>query len=145
MCPRVGAAHPIPLPGLSWGLPVPGHGDAMRVPVDWSGWFWGLGPPPPPSHPSPSLCHFDPRCLFCPFVLCVLGAVVGSRGLYGRSGFASFFKSSAPSATRPETQPLLPASRRPSPPGRDTYGTSSLSSSSNSGSYKGSDSSPTPR
>ncbi|NXF32022.1 SNPH protein, partial [Nyctibius bracteatus] len=35
--------------------------------------------------------------------------------------------------------------RRPSPPGRDTYGTSSLSSSSNSGSYKGSDSSPTPR
>ncbi|XP_054029369.1 syntaphilin isoform X1 [Dryobates pubescens] len=68
-----------------------------------------------------------------------------SRGLYGRSGFASFFKSSAPSATRPETQPLLPASRRPSPPGRDTYGTSSLSSSSNSGSYKGSDSSPTPR
>uniref|UniRef100_A0A8C0TVC6 Syntaphilin n=1 Tax=Cyanistes caeruleus TaxID=156563 RepID=A0A8C0TVC6_CYACU len=51
----------------------------------------------------------------------------------------------APSATRPETQPLLPASRRPSPPGRDTYGTSSLSSSSNSGSCKGSDSSPTPR
>uniref|UniRef100_A0A8B9NXW5 Syntaphilin n=1 Tax=Apteryx owenii TaxID=8824 RepID=A0A8B9NXW5_APTOW len=40
---------------------------------------------------------------------------------------------------------LLPASRRPSPPGRDTYGTSSLSSSSNSGSCKGSDSSPTPR
>ncbi|XP_050570033.1 syntaphilin [Cygnus atratus] len=35
--------------------------------------------------------------------------------------------------------------RRPSPPGRDTYGTSSLSSSSNSGSCKGSDSSPTPR
>ncbi|XP_075577414.1 syntaphilin [Pelecanus crispus] len=68
-----------------------------------------------------------------------------SRGVYGRSGFASFFKSSAPSATRPETQPLLPASRRPSPPGRDTYGTSSLSSSSNSGSCKGSDSSPTPR
>ncbi|XP_027502032.1 syntaphilin isoform X1 [Corapipo altera] len=67
------------------------------------------------------------------------------RGVYGRSGFASFFKSSAPSATRPETQPLLPASRRPSPPGRDTYGTSSLSSSSNSGSCKGSDSSPTPR
>lgn len=46
MCPRVGAAHPIPLPGLFWGLPVPGRGDAMRVPVDWSGWFWGLGPPP---------------------------------------------------------------------------------------------------
>ncbi|XP_033922470.1 syntaphilin [Melopsittacus undulatus] len=68
-----------------------------------------------------------------------------SRGVYGQSGFASFFKSSAPSATRPETQPLLPASRRPSPPGRDTYGTSSLSSSSNSGSCKGSDSSPTPR
>ncbi|XP_030358928.1 syntaphilin isoform X3 [Strigops habroptila] len=68
-----------------------------------------------------------------------------SRGVCGRSGFASFFKSSAPSATRPETQPLLPASRRPSPPGRDTYGTSSLSSSSNSGSCKGSDSSPTPR
>ncbi|XP_039419131.1 syntaphilin isoform X2 [Corvus cornix cornix] len=73
------------------------------------------------------------------------GSETGSRGVYGRSGFASFFKSSAPSATRPETQPLLPASRRPSPPGRDTYGTSSLSSSSNSGSCKGSDSSPTPR
>ncbi|XP_074964618.1 syntaphilin isoform X1 [Phalacrocorax aristotelis] len=105
----------------------------------------GGGPPALPLHPSPCLCHFDPCCLFCPFVLCVLGVVVGSRGVYGRSGFASFFKSSAPSATRPETQPLLPASRRPSPPGRDTYGTSSLSSSSNSGSCKGSDSSPTPR
>lgn len=108
----------------------------------------GGQPPPPPALPlcpSPCPCHFDPCCLFCPFVLCVLGVVVGSRGVYGRSGFASFFKSSAPSATRPETQPLLPASRRPSPPGRDTYGTSSLSSSSNSGSCKGSDSSPTPR
>lgn len=102
-------------------------------------------PPSQPLRPSPCPCNFDPCCLFCPFVLCVLGVVVGSRGVYGRSGFASFFKSSAPSATRPETQPLLPASRRPSPPGRDTYGTSSLSSSSNSGSCKGSDSSPTPR
>uniref|UniRef100_A0A7M4EJ48 Syntaphilin n=1 Tax=Crocodylus porosus TaxID=8502 RepID=A0A7M4EJ48_CROPO len=53
----------------------------------------------------------------------------------------------APPATPTEKQPLLPASRRPSPPVsmRDTYGTSSLSSSSNSGSCKGSDSSPTPR
>ncbi|XP_043383486.1 syntaphilin isoform X4 [Chelonia mydas] len=70
-----------------------------------------------------------------------------SRGFYGRSGLASFFKSSAPPATPTEKQPLLPASRRPSPPVsmRDTYGTSSLSSSSNSGSCKGSDSSPTPR
>uniref|UniRef100_A0A8C3RJZ1 Syntaphilin n=1 Tax=Chelydra serpentina TaxID=8475 RepID=A0A8C3RJZ1_CHESE len=69
------------------------------------------------------------------------------RGFYGRSGLASFFKSSAPPATPTEKQPLLPASRRPSPPVsmRDTYGTSSLSSSSNSGSCKGSDSSPTPR
>lgn len=106
------------------------------------GW---AAPPALPLRPSACPCHFDPRCLFCPFVLCALGVVVGSRGLYGRSGLASFFKSSAPSATRPETQPLLPASRRPSPPGRDTYGTSSLSSSSNSGSCKGSDSSPTPR
>lgn len=115
------------------GLPRQGGG---------SGW---TSPPALPLCPSPCPCHFDPCCLFCPFVLCVLGMVVGSRGVYGRSGFASFFKSSAPSATRPETQPLLPASRRPSPPGRDTYGTSSLSSSSNSGSCKGSDSSPTPR
>ncbi|KAM9120497.1 syntaphilin [Pangshura tecta] len=70
-----------------------------------------------------------------------------SRGFYGRSGLASFFKPSAPPATPTEKQPLLPASRRPSPPVsmRDTYGTSSLSSSSNSGSCKGSDSSPTPR
>ncbi|XP_078092209.1 syntaphilin-like, partial [Mustelus asterias] len=46
-----------------------------------------------------------------------------------------------------ETQPLLQPSRRSSPPVglRDSCATSSLSSSSNSGSYKGSDSSPTPR
>ncbi|XP_029468633.1 syntaphilin [Rhinatrema bivittatum] len=58
---------------------------------------------------------------------------------------SSIFKSSSPSAS--EKQALLPACRRPSPPVtvRDTYGTSSLSSSSNSGSCKGSDSSPTPR
>nr|XP_056701370.1 syntaphilin [Euleptes europaea] len=70
-----------------------------------------------------------------------------SREFYGRSGFASFFKPAAAPLTPPEKQPLLPASRRPSPPVsmRDTYGTSSLSSSSNSGSCKGSDSSPTPR
>ncbi|XP_015272115.1 PREDICTED: syntaphilin, partial [Gekko japonicus] len=70
-----------------------------------------------------------------------------TREFYGRSGFASFFKSAAAPATPTEKQPLLPASRRPSPPVsmRDTYGTSSLSSSSNSGSCKGSDSSPTPR
>ncbi|XP_051886917.1 syntaphilin-like isoform X2 [Pristis pectinata] len=44
-------------------------------------------------------------------------------------------------------QPLLQPSRRSSPPvgPRDSCATSSLSSSSNSGSYKGSDSSPTPR
>ncbi|XP_067324366.1 syntaphilin isoform X1 [Anolis sagrei] len=73
----------------------------------------------------------------------------GSRSheFYDRSGFASFFKSATAPATPTEKQPLLPASRRPSPPVsmRDTYGTSSLSSSSNSGSCKGSDSSPTPR
>uniref|UniRef100_A0A670I5D0 Syntaphilin n=1 Tax=Podarcis muralis TaxID=64176 RepID=A0A670I5D0_PODMU len=70
-----------------------------------------------------------------------------TREFYGRSGFASFFKSATAPATPTEKQPLLPASRRPSPPVsmRDTYGTSSLSSSSNSGSCKGSDSSPTPR
>ncbi|XP_066482194.1 syntaphilin [Tiliqua scincoides] len=70
-----------------------------------------------------------------------------SREFYGRSGFASFFKSATAPATPTEKRPLLPASRRPSPPVsmRDTYGTSSLSSSSNSGSCKGSDSSPTPR
>uniref|UniRef100_A0A8C0QUT6 Syntaphilin n=1 Tax=Canis lupus dingo TaxID=286419 RepID=A0A8C0QUT6_CANLU len=50
-------------------------------------------------------------------------------------------------ASQNEHLPLLPASRRTSPPVsvRDAYGTSSLSSSSNSGSCKGSDSSPTPR
>uniref|UniRef100_A0A8C6VAY7 Syntaphilin n=1 Tax=Naja naja TaxID=35670 RepID=A0A8C6VAY7_NAJNA len=66
---------------------------------------------------------------------------------YGRSGSASLFKSATAPATPTEKQPLLPASRRPFPPVsmRDTYGTSSLSSSSNSGSCKGSDSSPTPR
>ncbi|XP_058030610.1 syntaphilin [Ahaetulla prasina] len=70
-----------------------------------------------------------------------------SREFYGRSGSASLFKSATAPVTPTEKQPLLPASRRPSPPVsmRDTYGTSSLSSSSNSGSCKGSDSSPTPR
>ncbi|KAM6457919.1 syntaphilin isoform 1-T1 [Liasis olivaceus] len=70
-----------------------------------------------------------------------------SREFYGRSGSPSLFKSATAPATPTEKQPLLPASRRPSPPVsmRDTYGTSSLSSSSNSGSCKGSDSSPTPR
>ncbi|XP_060133354.1 syntaphilin [Zootoca vivipara] len=50
---------------------------------------------------------------------------------------------SLPGSRRPSTG----SRRRPSPPVsmRDTYGTSSLSSSSNSGSCKGSDSSPTPR
>ncbi|XP_030069073.1 syntaphilin isoform X2 [Microcaecilia unicolor] len=59
--------------------------------------------------------------------------------------FSSLFKS--PSSSASEKQALLPACRRPSPPVtmRDTYGTSSLSSSSNSGSCKGSDSSPTLR
>uniref|UniRef100_A0A8B9INL9 Syntaphilin n=1 Tax=Anser cygnoides TaxID=8845 RepID=A0A8B9INL9_ANSCY len=132
---------PVPVLGV-WGCCAGAQGVPHWGGVGGSGW---AAPPALPLRPSPCPCHFDPRCLFCPFVLCVLGVVVGSRGLYGRSGLASFFKSSAPSATRPETQPLLPASRRPSPPGRDTYGTSSLSSSSNSGSCKGSDSSPTPR
>ncbi|XP_063153124.1 syntaphilin [Candoia aspera] len=70
-----------------------------------------------------------------------------SREFYGRRGSASLFKSATAPATPTEKQPLLPASRRPSPPVsmRDTCGTSSLSSSSNSGSCKGSDSSPTPR
>ncbi|XP_062999786.1 syntaphilin [Elgaria multicarinata webbii] len=50
---------------------------------------------------------------------------------------------SLPGSRRPSTG----SRRRPSPPVsmRETYGTSSLSSSSNSGSCKGSDSSPTPR
>uniref|UniRef100_A0A4X2JW62 Syntaphilin n=1 Tax=Vombatus ursinus TaxID=29139 RepID=A0A4X2JW62_VOMUR len=69
------------------------------------------------------------------------------RGLYGRNGLAVFSQCSPSSDTQLGPPPLLPASRRTSPPVsmRDTYGTSSLSSSSNSGSYKGSDSSPTPR
>ncbi|XP_043566817.1 syntaphilin-like [Chiloscyllium plagiosum] len=75
-----------------------------------------------------------------------------SRGVHGRSGFSSLFKStltpsSSSASAQQETQPLLQPSRRTSPPVRlrDSCATSSLSSSSNSGSYKGSDSSPTPR
>ncbi|XP_067856855.1 syntaphilin-like [Heptranchias perlo] len=71
-----------------------------------------------------------------------------SRGLHGRSGFSSLFKSAlTPTSAQQEAQPLLQPSRRTSPPVglRDSCATSSLSSSSNSGSYKGSDSSPTPR
>ncbi|XP_048406205.2 syntaphilin-like [Stegostoma tigrinum] len=73
-----------------------------------------------------------------------------SRGVHGRSGFSSLFKSTltpSSASAQQETQPLLQPSRRTSPPVRlrDSCATSSLSSSSNSGSYKGSDSSPTPR
>ncbi|XP_069099403.1 syntaphilin isoform X2 [Pleurodeles waltl] len=70
-----------------------------------------------------------------------------SRGFYGKKGFASFFKSSTLPASQTETLPLHPAPRRPSPTMsmRDTFCTSSVSSSSNSGSCKGSDGSPTPR
>ncbi|XP_068929964.1 syntaphilin isoform X2 [Petaurus breviceps papuanus] len=55
----------------------------------------------------------------------------------------SLMAMSLPGSRRPSTG----SRRRTSPPVsmRDAYGTSSLSSSSNSGSYKGSDSSPTPR
>ncbi|XP_058989677.1 syntaphilin isoform X4 [Mustela nigripes] len=76
-------------------------------------------------------------------------ASAGSRsgGPLGRSGLAVFAQCPQLPASQNEHLPLLPASRRTSPPVsvRDAYGTSSLSSSSNSGSYKGSDSSPTPR
>ncbi|XP_071067720.1 syntaphilin isoform X3 [Dasypus novemcinctus] len=73
----------------------------------------------------------------------------GSRsgGTLGRSGLAVFAQCPQLPTSQNEPLPLLPASRRTSPPVsvRDAYGTSSLSSSSNSGSCKGSDSSPTPR
>ncbi|XP_020031844.1 syntaphilin isoform X3 [Castor canadensis] len=73
----------------------------------------------------------------------------GSRsgGTLGRSGLAVFAQCPQLPTSQNEHLPLLPASRRTSPPVsvRDAYGTSSLSSSSNSGSCKGSDSSPTPR
>ncbi|XP_029773980.1 syntaphilin isoform X5 [Suricata suricatta] len=76
-------------------------------------------------------------------------ASAGSRsgGPLGRSGLAVFAQCPPLPASQNEHLPLLPASRRTSPPVsvRDAYGTSSLSSSSNSGSCKGSDSSPTPR
>ncbi|XP_032897610.1 syntaphilin isoform X1 [Amblyraja radiata] len=70
-----------------------------------------------------------------------------SRGLHGRTGFSLFKSALSPSAGQQEMQPLLTRPRRTSPPvGRlEACANSSLSSSSNSGSYKGSDSSPTPR
>ncbi|XP_064420260.1 syntaphilin [Latimeria chalumnae] len=79
---------------------------------------------------------------------CAAGWQAGScRSFCGRRGLSSFFKSTRPPASQTEIQPLLATSRRPSPPVsfRDSYGTSSVSSSSNSGSCKGSDGSPTPR
>uniref|UniRef100_G3SWK4 Syntaphilin n=1 Tax=Loxodonta africana TaxID=9785 RepID=G3SWK4_LOXAF len=76
-------------------------------------------------------------------------ASAGSRSgdPLGRSGLAVFAQCPQLPTSQNEHLPLLPASRRTSPPVsvRDAYGTSSLSSSSNSGSCKGSDSSPTPR
>ncbi|XP_042197791.1 syntaphilin [Callorhinchus milii] len=75
-------------------------------------------------------------------------SVPRSRCLHGRSGFSSLFKSTLTgTGSQREAQPLLQPPRHTSPPVRlrDSHPTSSLSSSSNSGSYKGSDSSPTPR
>ncbi|KAB0398121.1 hypothetical protein E2I00_001475, partial [Balaenoptera physalus] len=68
-------------------------------------------------------------------------------GPLGCSGLAVFAQCPQLPTSQNEHLPLLPASRRTSPPVsvRDAHGTSSLSSSSNSGSCKGSDSSPTPR
>ncbi|XP_066240283.1 syntaphilin isoform X2 [Saccopteryx leptura] len=70
-----------------------------------------------------------------------------SGGPLGRSGLAVFAQCPPLPTSQSEHLPPLPASRRTSPPVsvRDAYGAPSLSSSSNSGSCKGSDSSPTPR
>ncbi|EPQ13035.1 Syntaphilin [Myotis brandtii] len=76
-------------------------------------------------------------------------ASAGSRsgGALGRSGLAVLAQCPQLPTSQNEHLPLLPASRRTSPPVsmRDAYGTSSLSGSSTSGSCKGSDGSPTPR
>ncbi|XP_049635175.1 syntaphilin isoform X3 [Suncus etruscus] len=74
-------------------------------------------------------------------------AVPRSGGPWGRSGLAVFAQCPQLPPSQSEHLPLLPASRRTSPPVsvRDACGASSLSSSSNSGSCKGSDGSPTPR
>ncbi|XP_039093706.1 syntaphilin isoform X1 [Hyaena hyaena] len=130
---------------------MPGSGPGERM--TWPG---PALPAPPPTRPLSSAPGTPPippltrtRSLMAMSLPGSRRASAGSRsgGPLGRSGLAVFTQCPPLPASQNEHLPLLPASRRTSPPVsvRDAYGTSSVSSSSNSGSCKGSDSSPTPR
>ncbi|XP_031228087.1 syntaphilin isoform X1 [Mastomys coucha] len=130
---------------------MPGSGPSERM--TWPG---PALPTPPTTRPLSSAPGTPPippltrtRSLMAMSLQGSRRASAGSRsgGTLGRSGLAVFAQCPQLPASQNEQLPLLPASRRTSPPVsvRDAFGTSSLSSSSNSGSCKGSDSSPTPR
>ncbi|XP_029773977.1 syntaphilin isoform X2 [Suricata suricatta] len=130
---------------------MPGSGPNERM--TWPGPALPTGPPTRPLSSAPGTPPIPPltrtRSLMAMSLPGSRRASAGSRsgGPLGRSGLAVFAQCPPLPASQNEHLPLLPASRRTSPPVsvRDAYGTSSLSSSSNSGSCKGSDSSPTPR
>ncbi|XP_031998708.1 syntaphilin isoform X1 [Hylobates moloch] len=130
---------------------MPGSGPSERM--TWPGPAFSAGPPTRPLSSAPGIPPIPPltrtRSLMAMSLPGSRRTSAGSRsgGTLGRSGLAVFAQCPQLPASQNEHLPLLPASRRTSPPVsvRDAYGTSSLSSSSNSGSYKGSDSSPTPR
>ncbi|XP_040303396.1 syntaphilin isoform X1 [Herpailurus yagouaroundi] len=130
---------------------MPGSGPNERM--TWPGPALPTAPPTRPLSSAPGTPPIPPltrtRSLMAMSLPGSRRASAGSRsgGPLGRSGLAVFAQCPQLPASWNEHLPLLPASRRTSPPVsvRDAYGTSSLSSSSNSGSCKGSDSSPTPR
>ncbi|XP_032714897.1 syntaphilin isoform X1 [Lontra canadensis] len=130
---------------------MPGSGPSERM--TWPGPALPAAPPTRPLSSAPGTPPLPPltrtRSLMAMSLPGSRRASAGSRsgGPLGRSGLAVFAQCPQLPTSQNEHLPLLPASRRTSPPVsvRDAYGTSSLSSSSNSGSYKGSDSSPTPR
>ncbi|XP_019501389.1 PREDICTED: syntaphilin isoform X3 [Hipposideros armiger] len=130
---------------------MPGSGPSERM--TWPGPALPAAPPTHPLSSAPGTPPIPPltrtRSLMAMSLSGGRRASAGSRsgGPLGRSGLAVFAQCPQLPASQNEHLPLLPASRRTSPPVsvRDAYGTSSLSSSSNSGSCKGSDSSPTPR
>ncbi|KAM5245566.1 syntaphilin isoform 1-T1 [Ctenodactylus gundi] len=130
---------------------MPGGGPSERM--TWPGPALPATPPTRPLSSAPGTPPIPPltrtRSLMAMSLPGSRRASAGSRSgaALGRSGLAVFTQCPQLPPSQNEQLPLLPASRRTSPPVsvRDAYGTSSLSSSSNSGSCKGSDSSPTPR
>ncbi|XP_055963824.1 syntaphilin isoform X1 [Sorex fumeus] len=128
---------------------MPGTGERMT----WPGPALPAAPPTHPLSSAPGTPSIPPLTRTRSLMAMSLPssrrtpAAPRSGGPWGRSGLAVFAQCPQLSTSQSDHLPLLPASRRTSPPVsvRDACGASTLSSSSNSGSCKGSDGSPTPR